>query len=225
MARQFKEFSGRDFVTVPHVTSIPPETVWRHTGKEGSPARVHFGTFGFTRYDKGLDVLQEAIRRLPEPSRGSPEFVLQWTGDYSLPSGRRITPDLELVANGQVTFIPAFSDSDEYYKWLGSIDAIVLPYRKDFYRDRMSRVAVDAALAGLPVVYPKDTWLEDFHTTYGAGVPFLAEDPDSLAAAIASLAGNYHEHSMIAHKNITRTRRDFSGEAFFSIIEQAIKPR
>jgi glycosyltransferase involved in cell wall biosynthesis len=150
--------------------------------------------------------------------------VVQWTGDYTLPSGRRITPDLELVGNRQVTFIPAFSDSDEYYKWLGKIDAIVLPYRKDFYRDRMSRVAVDAALAGLPVVFPEGTWLEVFHATYGAGVSFLAEDPDSLAAAISSLVGKYDDYSMIAHNNITRTRRDFSGEAFFSIIERAIQP-
>jgi glycosyltransferase involved in cell wall biosynthesis len=220
MARQFKVFCGIDFIAVPHVTVVPPEIVWRGVGASGAPERVRFGTFGFTRYDKGLDVLQDAIKAMKAQARASLDFVLQWTGDYLLPCGTKVTKAQELVGSEGVEYISAFEDSGEYYEWLRQVDAIVLPYRKEFYRDRMSRVAVDAALVGLPVVYPRGTWLEDFHTTYGSGVPFTAGDANSLAEAISRLAADYQYHSSQAMSNISRTRRDFSGEEFFSIIEQ-----
>jgi glycosyltransferase involved in cell wall biosynthesis len=222
MAKQFKVFCGIDFLTVPHVTMIPPEIIWRGVRDGVLPQKIRFGVFGFTRYDKGLDVLQDAIKRMTGPERASLEFILQWTGDYLLPCGKNITKDHELLKSEAVSYIPAFEDSNEYYEWLQKIDAIILPYRKEFYLDRMSRVAVDAALAGLPVVYPRETWLEGFHANYGAGVPFSAGDSFSLAEGILRLTASFREHSAVAINNISRTRNDFSGEKFFSIVEQVL---
>lgn len=224
MANHFRAFCGLSFLTVPHVTIVPPELIWRGSAEGGSQGIIRFGTFGFTRYDKGLDVFQDAIKLLPLESENSIEFVIQWTGDYSLPSGKRIVPDSELLGRWFVKFIPAFRESSEYYQWLGSIDAVVLPYRRDFYSDRMSRVAVDAALVGLPVVYPKDTWLEEFHQSYGAGVGFLAEDPVSLAGAILQLCQHYSGLSRVSIDNIERTREAFSAGQFFQVIGDAIAP-
>jgi glycosyltransferase involved in cell wall biosynthesis len=222
MAKQFKVFCGIDFLTVPHVTTIPPEIIWRGAGESQVPERIRLGVFGFTRYDKGIDVLHDAIKVMPARERALLEFVLQWTGDYSLPCGKIITKDHELLESEGVSYIPAFEDSHEYYEWLQKIDAIILPYRKEFYLDRMSRVAVDAALAGLPVVYPRETWLEGFQANYGAGVPFSAGDSVSLAEGILRFKASFREHSAVAIKNISRTRNDFSGEKFFSIVEQVL---
>ena len=221
MARQLKAFCGVDFITVPHVTVLPEDVVWRGLATSEKPERLRFGSFGFTRYDKGLDVLQDAIKLIPETSPDSPEFVLQWTGDYSLPCGKVSTKDPSLEKRGHVAFIPAFADSREYHQHLKSIDAIVLPYRKEFYRDRMSRVAVDAALTGLPAVFPRDTWLESFFSDYGSGVAFTAEDPSSLAEAVQTLVAEYPEYSAKSLGNMEKTERDYSAKQFFSIIGRA----
>lgn len=220
MVQQFKKFSGVNFIEVPHVTRIPPEAAKRID--PAIPQRIRFGTFGFTRYDKGLDVLQEAIKQLPSDWGDNMEFVLQWTQDYSLPCGRLIKQDSALQENKNVSFISAFKDSREYYDSLAQTDVVALPYRRDFYSDRMSRVAVDAALAGIPTVFPRDTWLEDFHEDYGSGVAFTADDPASLARAILEVRLDYLHQSKVAIDRMQKTRHDFSGAAFFSIIQETL---
>ena len=222
MARLFENCSGRRFGYVPHVTEMPANIVWR--GRQGTTPTdpLVLGTFGFTRFDKGLDVLQEAIKRLTLPERAHFQFVLQWTGDYRLPDGGLVTQDPELTDDENVIFLPSFSRSEDYHEWLGRIDAVVLPYREEFYRDRLSRVAIDAALVGLPVVYPRRTWLESFFSDYGAGVAFDAEDAASLTAAIQILKRDFSQLVKQSEARIERTRQDFSGEEFFSCIARLI---
>lgn len=174
-ARQFETFCGIKFPVVPHVTTLPPLEPFRSKAP-GAP--LILGTFGFTRYDKGLDILQGAIKVLL--SRGKqPEirFVVQWTGDYRLPDGSWVRQDAVLKESSLVQFIPPFTASEEYYQWIARTDIMVLPYRKDFYYDKLSRVAIDASQAGIPIVYPAGTWLEGFVHEHAAGIAFQPEDP------------------------------------------------
>jgi hypothetical protein len=164
---------------------------------------IHLATrCRFTRYDKSLDVLQEAIRNMPPTEREFVEFVLQWTRTYSLPCGSVIEPDLTLRERHCAEFIAGFEDSNENYEWISKIDIIELPYCRKFYHDRMSRVAVDAALAGIPTVYQMETWLEELYTKYGSGVSFVAVDSDSLARAILEVSSRHHLHTQIAFQRI-----------------------
>jgi len=218
MVRQFKAFSGFGFIQLPHVTIIPDALVWRgHIGVNHS-SKLRLGAFGFSRYDKGFDILQDAISLLPRSSQHHVEYVIQWIDAYRLPSGSVAKPDFDLARQFGIQFISSFNDSHEYYAWLSKTDVVVLPYRKAFYSDRMSRVAVDAALAGIPTIFPKETWLDEFHGVYGSGVSFVAEDPVSLSSAIVEVIRDHHLHTMIASRRIDAARRAFSAEAFLSAL-------
>jgi glycosyltransferase involved in cell wall biosynthesis len=230
LARQFEKFCGVKFGLVPHVTRLPALDSYREKWKQPAVAGVQpkiLGTFGFTRYDKGVDILQSAIKLLA-PRAGQPgiRFVLQWTGDYQLPDGSWIRKDPVLENSPLVQYIPAFSASEEYYEWIARTDIMVLPYRKDFYHDKLSRVAIDGALAGMPIVYPAGTWLESFVQEHAAGVAFLPEDPESLAEAIQEVLANFAELKARAEARKQSTREAFSSRTFFDIIEglPAAKP-
>jgi len=222
VARQFQLLSGVDFGVVPHVTVLPSLDGYRDKATTAAPiscSPLVLGTYGFTRYDKGLDILQDAIKLLPtELQNANLRFILQWTGDYELPDGKLICKDPFLEKLPIVTYIPAFDGSDQYYSWIAKTNIMVLPYRRDFYCDRLSRVAIDAAIAGIPIVYPRGTWLESFVRSYASGVPFDAEDPLSLAESIGIAITRFVELRDKASKNTAMVADVFSAKAFFESI-------
>jgi glycosyltransferase involved in cell wall biosynthesis len=222
VARQYRLLSGAELKLLPHVTVMPPMDSLVGNGSvmpaDLSPALL-FATYGFTRYDKGLDVLQEALKLRSELARSTQyRFVLQWTGDYQLPDGSWIRKDPLLAASPQVSYIPPFLDSNEYHEWIGRTNVMVLPYRRGFYHDRLSRVAIDAAMVGIPIVYPKGTWLESFAINQASGVGFDAEDPSSLADAIYEAISRYDELKSVALMRRSGVVEAFSAKTFFDTI-------
>jgi glycosyltransferase involved in cell wall biosynthesis len=220
LARHFRGFCGLDFHLVPHVTQWvePKNPPQRNNGK------LVLGTFGFTRYDKGADVLQAALRILV--SEGMPEgchFVIQWTGDYRLPEGELITIDPELEKRPDVEYLGAFTSALNFPHWLARTDIMILPYRRAFYYDKLSRVAIDAAEAGMPMVYPRGTWLESFVAEYGAGVPFEPDNAQSLAEALKKVIRDFLNLRVQAQARAVATREEFSARRFFEIVENMPK--
>ena len=175
-APEFEKLCGIKVGLVPQVTRLPPLDRYRDKLKSSAATSVGpktLGTFSFTRYDKGLDVLHSAIKLIEQQSPVlDARFVLQWTGDYRLPDGSWVRKDPRRGGSHQSvpSFFPAFSNSGEYYEWIARTDVMVLPYRKYFYYDKLSRVAIDGALARPPIVYPAGTWLESFVRRHAAGV-------------------------------------------------------
>ena len=221
LARQFEKFCGIKFGLVPHVTRLPALEIYREKNNSPTAAPKILGTYGFTRYDKGVDVLQSAIKLLSPPiGQREMRFAIQWTGDYKLPDGSWIRKDAALENSPLVQYIPAFSASDEYYKWIARTDIMVLPYRKDFYYDKLSRVAIDGALAGMPIVYPAGTWLESFVRDHAAGVAFEPENPQSLAQAIQKTLENFSDLKSLADARKEKTCEAFSARTFFNLIAE-----
>lgn len=222
LARQYEQLCGVNFPIVPHVTALPPWKVYQSDERNvsvNSDKPIVLGAFGFTRFDKGLDILQDAIRILGQrDARRNMRFVLQWTGDYRLPNGTRVCKDPQLLRDSFVQYIPAFSSSGEYYEQLANTDIMVMPYRRAFYFDKLSRVAIDAALAGVPFVFPSGTWLESFANVHGSGVAFRAEDPFSLADAIFIAVDTFEEIKSKAETRRQFVAPAFSAKAFFDCI-------
>jgi glycosyltransferase involved in cell wall biosynthesis len=217
LAKQFRVFCGVDFTLVPHVTQWiePQEPTPPHSGD------LVLGTYGFTRYDKGADVLQSALRKLPTGGKATGcRFVIQWTGDYRLPDGTLVTKDPDLESRSDVEYLGAFKDANDFPVWLARTDVMILPYRREFYYDKLSRVAIDAAEAGMPMVYPTGTWLESFVAEYGAGVAFIPENPDSLAEALTSIIRDFSRVKARAMERKDSARADFSARHFFNIISE-----
>jgi glycosyltransferase involved in cell wall biosynthesis len=215
LATQFREFCGAEFTLVPHVTRwvAAPRPLPQGDGK------MILGTYGFTRYDKGADVLQAALRILA--TEGMPagcRFVFQWTGNYALPDGTVVTRDAELESRDEVEYLDPFTRAEEYPDWLARTDVMILPYRRDFYYAKLSRVAIDAAEAGLPMVYPRGTWLESFVAAYGAGVAFEPDNADSLAQALRTVVRDISALKELAEDRAPAARESFSAKRFFEII-------
>lgn len=215
LARQFKEFSGIDFVLLPHVTEWRDPPSSRST-KSGS---IVLGAYGFTRYDKGTDVLQQALLNMS--ATGMPvgcHFLIQWTSDFNLPDGQRMKINPTLAKRPDIEYLGAFDSESEFRERMAATDIMILPYRKEFYFDKLSRVAIDAAEAGMPMVYPLGTWLESFVSQYGAGVSFVPEDPNSLAAALLVAMRDFPTLKAIAEERAPEARHAFSSKRFFEIL-------
>jgi glycosyltransferase involved in cell wall biosynthesis len=215
LARHFRVFCGLDFTLVPHVTRRVEST----SPPQIDDGQLVLGTFGFTRYDKGADVLQAALRKLV--AQGMPEgcrFVIQWTGDYRLPDGALVTRDLELERRTDVEYLGTFTRAEDFPDWLARTHVMILPYRRAFYFDKLSRVAIDAAEAGMPMVYPRGTWLESFVAEYGTGVAFEPDDADSLAQALRTVIRDFAGLRSLAQERALAAREDFSARRFFEIV-------
>jgi len=221
LARQYESFCLRRMPLVPHVTELPDLSPYRvRNSVSESPGKLSFGTYGFTRYDKGLDVLQSSLRFLLSEKGELPDsnFFIQWTSDYRLPDGTLIEQDPILNRLDNITYIPEFNSSEDYYNWIARTDIMLLPYRRGFYRDKLSRVAIDAALAGIPIIYPKGTWLEGFVANHAAGVSFEEANPKSLAVAIEHSVRTHNELKGLAISRQEKTASFFSAKSFFKEI-------
>jgi glycosyltransferase involved in cell wall biosynthesis len=223
-ARQFGRFSGIKYTVVPHVTVLPDLEPYRAKQKKAPHDLPVLGLFGWIRYDKGADIVQKAIKILLQ-GNASPQmkFVLQWTEDYQLTDGSWARKDPELEQSPAVQYLSKFKHSEEYPEWLVRTDIMVLPYRRAFYYDTLSRVAIDAAIAGMPMVYPAGTWLEGFVQRHGAGVAFEPENPASLAKAMQASIEKFQELKESADKRKKTAAEAVSARAFFEVIARLPK--
>jgi glycosyltransferase involved in cell wall biosynthesis len=147
---------------------------------------------GFARYEKGSDLLQEAMllleRRQPKPDF---QLVLQWLQPFRMPDGSEVGLKPELAKLPQVRVLDREIGQREYTALLAESDLVVLPYRPASYQARVSRVAIEAAILGLPMIYTPDTWLAEVCAEYGAGVPIQSLTAEGVAEAITEAVSNH----------------------------------
>lgn len=196
MAKEYESFCGLPFNYLPHaVNETPLENDW-----ESSPAAATtFAHLGFSRYEKGSDLLQEAIKRyLKNHPDNNVRFLLQWVTDFTIEDGSLCRKDPALLSSSKVEFIDRALNSEEYKALLSKTDVMVLPYRLSSYYARVSRVAIEAAINSIPMIYTKKSWNESLVLDgHGAGEGFDSESTDSLYQAIEN-----------AFKNLDRLKAD-----------------
>ncbi|MGE5236718.1 MAG: glycosyltransferase family 4 protein [Acidobacteriota bacterium] len=147
----------------------------------GIPDRaVAFLCFGLIRPYKGVDVLLDALTRLPE---GSPVAILlagePWAGEGERLQRLLASPVVARRVIAALRWIP----EREVGTWFAAADAAVLPYRQA----TGSAVAAQALGAGLPVVASAAGGLAEVVQDGVNGVHVPAGDPAALAAALESL--------------------------------------
>lgn len=189
MQKAFENLTGLPF------TWFPQPVPQRVRGENSPGGCIEMACFGAARAEKGSDVLQEAItlhcRRHPA-SRA--RFTVQWIEDFQV-GNRLITKSADLRDNPKVRFATRYFVGGEYAAHLQRTDVMLLPYRLDSYGLRGSRVVIEAAVNGIPVVTTRGTTLAGFAEEFGAGI--LCEDGDarSLAEAIAAMEARFEELS------------------------------
>jgi glycosyltransferase involved in cell wall biosynthesis len=181
--------------------------------------RVVFASLGPARLEKGIDIFQAAIAKVLKSglSRDA-RFVVQWNMPILGPSGQTIDPDAELVRSDRVRILTEDLSSEGYNAELLGADCIVLPYRRDAYFARISGIAVEAATAGIPMIYTCGTWCEDLVTSSGAGIGVPDGDADALANAMIEMAANIVSYRHQAAAAAERARAAHSAEAFIELL-------
>jgi glycosyltransferase involved in cell wall biosynthesis len=188
MQAELEAFSQLPVRLFPHPVSLPAEF------STPSPRPAEFGNSGititcpgFARYEKGNDLLQEACRQLfaAEPQLDL-QVISQWPQPFSLPDGFQAAPDPALLASGRFQLINDSLNRAAYAALLARSDLIVLPYRRSSYHNRVSRVAIEAALHGIPLVFMSGTWCEEVVELTGAGVAIAEETPEAVFQALRS---------------------------------------
>jgi glycosyltransferase involved in cell wall biosynthesis len=198
------------------------------------------------RYEKGSDIFQEAIKlilsnevasekwrvargenqvqpvtRYQQPltvAGRSVKFVMQWPEDFDFPDGRRCAPDPDLLKDERVKFSKDLLTGEAFWDFLQQADVIVLPYRSESYRARVSRVAIEAAILGKPMVYSKGTWISEVVAMVGAGVAIAEETPQSLAEAIQMAIGDLDMLQSEAECGVARVRKFYSVSSFHYLL-------
>jgi glycosyltransferase involved in cell wall biosynthesis len=182
MQSELAGFTGLPVRLFPHPVSLSPE---HNDSAPDASTAARITCPGFARYEKGNDLLQDACRQLfaAEPPLDV-EVISQWPEPFTLPDGTEAIADPALLADGRYRLINASLDRSAYAALMASSDLIVLPYRRSSYHNRVSRVAIEAALHGVPLVYMSGTWIEEVVELTGAGIAIADETPQAVVRAL-----------------------------------------
>lgn len=177
---------------------------------------------GFARYEKGNDLLQDACRQLfvAKPTCNL-QVISQWPEPFTLPDGSEVRPDPELLADGRYQLINHSLDRLAYAELLAHSDLIVLPYRRSSYHNRVSRVAIEAALHGIPLVFMSGTWCEEVVQLTGAGVAIAEETPQAVYEALRMALNQLPHLRGRAEQSSALVREEYAAERFRQLLLEA----
>lgn len=196
LAAEYNILSGLDFTVFPspriascHHKNFDQKD--RNTNKKA----IVMSCLGPPRLEKGIDLLQKAILYLlQEKPALNVRFVIQWNREIFNLDGSKIERKPELEKSEKVLFLTADLSSEEYDQYMAQTDCMVLPYRRQSYYARISGIGVEAATAGIPLIFTQDTWMEDAVAQYGAGIGIENENALDLAEKICLMAACFSEY-------------------------------
>lgn len=221
LAAQYQALCGVPFTTYPHprpTEHLPLEAPAQVPGRP-----LVFAALGPPRYEKGSDLILEAIRLVRQRRPELPlRFVLQWTGQVHAPSIGEVVPSADLLADPQVEFIRRDLSTAEYQQQLEAADVLLVPYRRAQYHARLSGVAIEAFQSGVPCICVADTWVADTMAAIGSGLSIAEETATALADAIITFAERHGEFRERARERIPLARRTHSPATF---VDQLMEQR
>lgn len=213
--KEYESLTNLPFKLFPH--PVPPLEKYNFTGKDNH--NLVFACYGFARYEKGSDILKNSLEKLlQEAQLPQTKFCVQWLKGFNLPDGSICELSKFLTENSQIEVINRPLNSKEYQKLLYQTDCMILPYRNSSYYARVSRVAIEAAYLGIPIIYTKGGWLEEIVEEFGAGISIQDENIEDLSDKIEIMVNNYHDFSEKAQRKKLLAKKYFSGDNFISLL-------
>lgn len=143
-----------------------------------------FSFLGCTSWEKGIDTFQDAITLILKEDIKDINFVIQWNKDLFSPNIGKIILKDELINHKNVRIIERTLNQKEYLDELLRADFMVLPYRKFVYKSRLSGVAIESAVNGIPIIATDNTWLSWSIDEFAAGIKIKENNPENLAEKI-----------------------------------------
>ncbi len=209
LADEYDQLAGLPMTVLPHPCSLVSPPAVKLSGAKAA------GTFtlmspGPARWEKGAHLLLEALKA---PKLGQVRCRMQWPGPVFSPSGTEVKPNPG-AANIEILGRPLSSEA--YAALLAEADAVVLPYLREAYYARISGVAVEAMLMGIPLIYSQDTWVSSMVSEYGAGLGFPSGDIQALSECIWEMSQNPVKWKALAVEKRSAARAHFSPANFQS---------
>jgi glycosyltransferase involved in cell wall biosynthesis len=178
-----------------------------------------FTILGVSTWDKGIAVFQEAILRfLSRNPASSASFVLQWAVPCRGPDGNVIPISDRLRSEPRVVLLERRLSNQEYASYFSKSDFIVLPYRKSTYFNRISGVAVEAAVSGKPMIVTENTWLSWAMQEFGSGIAVPEDDVDSWCRAIEDCCAKGLSMQSEARRRMSVARAYNSSEKYLDML-------
>lgn len=222
MQTELEAFTKMPVTLMPHPVATEEDLRAAVTGssEQSIPRPLVVTCPGFARFEKGSDLLLDAVRLLARRQRaGGFSFVLQWLEAFSDPAGKVYAPDDALEQSGLVKFIREPIDEESYARLLSETDLMVMPYRRSSYHNRVSRVAIEAATMGIPMIYMKDTWLDEVAEIVGGGVQIEDESVEALYESLLRARDAYAALRVKATAGAGNARNYFSVNCLNDILE------
>jgi glycosyltransferase involved in cell wall biosynthesis len=221
MCNELSRFTGLPTKLFPHPVRFLSE-ISRYTDRcaRSKKGCITIACPGFARYEKGIDLLQDAvILTQASPRAEDYHFVFQWNEPFKMPSGELCCPDRRLIMDPRVEFLRDTLSPAQYVDLLRRSDFIILPYRASSYHNRLSRVAIEASGMGVPLLYTANTWAQELSELVGCGVRIDTETPQSLAAAMGEAFDNQVQLKARAVESAQEIRSFHSVEMFRTLLE------
>jgi len=212
---EYEQLSGVPITLFP---SPGADLCYERQSDEGSETAV-FTMLGVSTWDKGIDIFHDAIELfLARNPTKSVKFVLQWGVDCVGPSGDKKHISEAVRGNARVALYERRLTNDEYAKLFRKSDFIVLPYRKCTYFNRISGVAVEAAVSAKPMIVTERTWLEWAIREFGSGLSVPEGDVDCLCSALERCCAEWHDMATEALQRAEVALAYNSPERYLSIL-------
>ena len=170
-----------EVIHYPHFNKITNKSKDEIRDELGIPKeKFVFGAFGGTRYDKGLDLLIQAMKKIVSDNKNTLLLIAGKEVDFSKDYIKDNTFEIEENIKIDMRPIP-----DELYEeYLKCVDVIVLPYRSSF--NGASGPLNEGVIYGKQIVGPSHGNLGACIEKYKLGKMFISEDIVSLEEALQS---------------------------------------
>ncbi|MCF3648447.1 glycosyltransferase [Synoicihabitans lomoniglobus] len=207
------------------LTNIPmtlfpsPGSDLRYVKTAPTKGATVFTLLGVSTWDKGIDNFQSSILKFLERNPESQAtFVLQWSVPCQRPDGSIVEVSEKLRSDHRVTYLERRLSNEEYATYFRDADFIVLPYRKMTYFNRISGVAVEAAVSGKPMIVTESTWLEWAVNEFGSGIAVPEGGIEELCAAIERCCEERDSILARARERMAVARDYNSSERYLSLL-------
>ncbi len=217
LGRYYGALTGLDIPDLPIPIRYPAA---RPRGTARRDQRPHFVYLGEGRWEKGIHLLVEALKALPD-LRQSVRFTIQCGRPEmladTLPGWEEDLPDVDFLARN-------LTEAD-YLSLLADADAVMVPYHPAIYDVRTSHVFLEAVGADKPVLITAGTWMDMELDRLGhTGVRAHDFSTVGIGAALVELAGGWQALAAEAPAAGERCRARHNPEAFFENLLDLFSP-
>jgi len=138
------------------------------------------GYAGEARFNKGFDLLPYLAERI-EAAGLAQDVQLHIHTFCGNPADPFYAPAICRLKQPFVVTYPDVMDEEAYYRFVESIDLMLIPYTRQHYHSQTSGIFAEAMGYGQVVVAPRGTWMGRQLKNYGGGRTFIPGDPIDLA--------------------------------------------